>query len=50
MIRHFHPDLDDTKLLHALMRRSLERENQPQTVVCEEDFKEFLDATDGGSG
>ena len=25
------------------MRRSLEQENQPQTVVCEEDFKEFLD-------
>ena len=22
MIRHFHPDLDDTQLLHALMRRS----------------------------
>ena len=49
MIRHFHPDLDDTKLLHALMQRSLERENQLQTVVCKEDFKEFLDGQ-GGSG
>ena len=46
MIRHFHPDLDDTKLLQALMQRSLERENQLQTVVCKEDFKEFLDARD----
>ena len=42
MIRHFHPDLDDTKLLHAVMRRSLERENQLQTVICKEVFKEFL--------
>ena len=45
IIRHFHPDMDDTQLLQALMRRSLERENQRQTMVCE-DFKEFLDAKD----
>ena len=49
MIRHFQPDLHDSQLLPALMRRSLEQENQPQTVVCEEDFKEFLDGQ-GGSG
>ena len=35
--------MDDTQLLQALMRRSPERENQLQTVVCEEDFKEFLE-------
>ena len=46
MIRHFHPDMDVTQLLQALMRRSPERENQLQTVVCEEDFKDFLDARD----
>ena len=44
MIRHFRPDLDDTQLLQALMRRSLERENQLQTVVCEGDVKEFWGA------
>ena len=42
MIRHFHPGLDDTQMLQALMRRSPERENQLQTVVCEEDFKEVF--------
>ena len=46
MIRHFHPDLDDTQLHQALMRRSPERENQLRTVVCDADFKEFLDAKD----
>ena len=46
MIRHFNPNLDDTQLLQALVRRSPERENQLQTVVCEEDLREFLDAKD----
>ena len=27
MIRHFHPDLNDTQLIQALMRRSPERES-----------------------
>ena len=27
MIRHFHPDLDDTQMLQALVRRSTQRES-----------------------